>query len=63
MLLGSNPNGTMFMILFDTKHRLIDISGFAGGNPHCYLHCFGIFYVHVQISKYNLGCNNIFGLR
>ena len=35
--------------------------GFAKGNPDFCLHCFGIFYVHVQVSKYKnelifLGC-------
>ena len=42
------------MIFFDTKHRLTDISGFARGNPDLYLHCFGIFYVHVQVSEYKM---------
>ena len=43
-----------FMIVFDTKHRLIDISGFAGGNTDFLLHCFGICYVKVHISMYNM---------
>ena len=49
--LGLNKTETMFMIVFDSKH---DISGLAGGNPDSCLHCFGIFYVHVQVSKYKM---------
>ena len=33
----------IFMIFFDTKHHLTDISRFAEGNPDSYLHCFGYF--------------------
>ena len=47
IFLGRNKTKTMFMIIFDTKHGLTDISGFARGNPDFYLHCFGLFYVHV----------------
>ena len=50
---GSKQN-TMFMIFFDTKHRLTDISGFARGNPDFFLHYFGIFYVTVQVSMYKM---------
>ena len=45
-IFGSKETEAMFMIFFD---RLTDISGFARGNPDFYLHCFGIFYVHVQV--------------
>ena len=48
IFLGPKKTETMFMIFFDTKHRLTDISGFARGNPDFCLHCFGIFHVHVQ---------------
>ena len=51
IFLGPNKTDTMFMLFFDTKHCLTDISGFARGNPNFYLHCFGI-YVHLQVSKY-----------
>ena len=49
--LGPKKTETIFMIFFDTKHL---ISGFARGNPDFYLHCFEIFYVHVQVSKYKM---------
>ena len=52
--LGLNKTETMLMIFLDTKHRVTDISGLAGSNPDSYLHCFGIFYVHVQVSKYEM---------
>ena len=48
IFLGPKKYETMLMIFFDTKHRCIDISRFDGGNPDFYLHCLGIFYVHVQ---------------
>ena len=54
IFLGQNKTETMVMIFFDTKHRYTDISWFDGGNPDFYLHCFGIFYVHVQVSKYKM---------
>ena len=49
IFLGLKKTETMIMIFFDTKHCLTDISGFARGNPDFYLHCFGIFHVHVQV--------------
>ena len=49
---GPTKTETVFMIFFYTKHRYIDISGFDGGNPDFYLHCLGIFYVHVQVYIY-----------
>ena len=52
IFLGPKETETMFMIFFDTKHRLTDISGFARGNPDFYLHCFGMFHVHVQVNIY-----------
>ena len=54
IFLGPNKTKTIFMIFFDTKHRLTDIFGFAGGNPDFCLHCVEIFYVHVQVSKYGV---------
>ena len=45
---------TMFMIFFDTKHCLTDISGFARGNHDFYLHCFGIFHVHVRVYVHKM---------
>ena len=54
IFLGPSKTETMFMICFDTKHRYTDISWFDGGNPDFYLHCFGIFYVYVQISRYRM---------
>ena len=54
IFLGPNKIETMFMIFFIPKHRLSDISGFDRGNPDCCFHCFGIFYVHVQVSKYKM---------
>ena len=54
IFLGPNKTKTIFMIFFDTKHRVTDISGFARGNSDLYLHCFRIFYVHVQVSKYKM---------
>ena len=53
-ILGSTKNKTMFMVCFYTKHRYTDISGFVGGNPDFYLHCFKILYVHVQVSEYKM---------
>ena len=50
IFLGQNKTETMFMTFFYTKHT--DISWFDGGNPDFFLHCFGIFYVHVQVSRY-----------
>ena len=52
IFLGPKKTESMFMIFFDTKHRLSDISGFARGNPDFYLHFFGIFHVHVQVYIY-----------
>ena len=54
IFLGPKKTETMFMIFFYIKHRLTDISGFVGSNPDFYLHCFGVFYVHVQVSKYKM---------
>ena len=54
IFLGPDKNETMLMIFFDTKYRDTDISGFAGGNHDFYLHCFGIFHVHVQVSDYKM---------
>ena len=54
IFLGPKKTETMFMIFFDTKHRYIDISGSDGGNPDFYLHCLGIFYVHVQVYMYKM---------
>ena len=54
IFLSQKKTETMFMIFFDTKHRLTDISGLAKGNPDFYLHCFRIFYIHVQVSKYKM---------
>ena len=54
IFLEPNENKTMFMIFFDTKHFVIDFSGFTRGNPDFYLRCFGILYVHVQVSKYKM---------
>ena len=54
IFLGPNKNKNYFHDIFDTKHRVTDISGFAGRNSDLYLHCFRIFYVHVQVSKYKL---------
>ena len=54
IFLGPKKTETMFMIFFYIKHRLIDISGFVGSNPDLYLHCLGVFYVHVQVSKYKM---------
>ena len=54
IFLGPNETKTISMIFFDTKHRLTDISGFARGNPDFHLHCFRIFYVHAQVSKYKM---------
>ena len=54
IFLGPNKTETMLMIFFDTKHRYIDIFGFDGGNPDFYLHCLGIFYVHVQVYIYKM---------
>ena len=48
IFLGPNKTKTIFMIIFDTKHRLTDISGFTRDNLDFCLHCFRIFYV----SKY-----------
>ena len=53
-IFGSKKTETMFMIFFDTKHHYTDISRFARGNPDFHLHCFGIFYIHVQVSKYKM---------
>ena len=53
-ILGPNKTKTIFIIFFDIKHHVTDISGFARGNPDLYLHCFRIFYVHVQVSKYKM---------
>ena len=61
IFLGPNKTKTIFMIFFDTKHRVTDISGLTTGNPDLYLHCFRIFYVHVQVSKYKM--TDIFGLK
>ena len=44
----------MFMVVFDTKHRITDISGFTRDHSDSFLHCFGIFYVNAQVSKYKL---------
>ena len=52
IFLGPNKAKTIFMIYFDTKHRVTDISGFARGNSDLYLHCLRIFHVHVQVFKY-----------
>ena len=49
--MGQKKTPAMFMISFGTKHRLTNISGLARGNSDFYLHCFGIFYVHVRVSK------------
>ena len=46
IFLGPNKSEIMFMIFFDTKHLLTDISGFPRGNPHFCLHCFRISYVY-----------------
>ena len=54
IFLGPNKAKTIIMTFFDTKHCVTDISGFARGNSDLYLHCFRIFYVHVQVSKYEL---------
>ena len=54
IFLGPKKTETMFMIFFDTGHLLTDISGFARGNPDFYLHCFGIFHVHVQVYIYKM---------
>ena len=54
IFLGPNKTKTMFMIYFDSKYRVADISGFARGNPDFYLYCFGIFYVNAQVSKYKM---------
>ena len=43
IFLGPNKTKTIFMIFFDTKHRLTDISGFARGNSDSCLHCFRLF--------------------
>ena len=43
IFLGPNKTKTTFMIFFDTKHRVTDISGFARGSPDLYLHCFRFF--------------------
>ena len=50
IFLGPNKSKTIFVIFFDTKHNLTDISGFARGNPDFRLHCFRVFYVHVLSS-------------
>ena len=54
IFLGPKKTETVFMIFFDTKHHYIDISGFDGGIPDFYLHCLGIFYVHVQVYIYKM---------
>ena len=54
IFLGPNKTKTIFMIFFDIKHRVTDISGFARGNPDFCLHFFRISYVHVQVSKYRM---------
>ena len=54
IFLGPNKTKIIFMIFFDNKHCLADTSGFARGNPDFYLHCFRIFYVHVQVSEYKM---------
>ena len=54
ILFGPNKTRTMFVIFFDTKHRLTDICGFTRGKPDLYLHCFRIFHVHVQVFKYKM---------
>ena len=47
IFLGPNKTKTSFMIFFDTKDRLTDISGAI----LTFLHYFRIFHVHVQVSK------------
>ena len=54
IFLGPNKTKTIFMIFFDSKHRLTDISGFTRDNPDFCLHCFRIFYVPVQVSMYKI---------
>ena len=54
IFLGPNKTKTTFMIFFDTKHGLTYISGFARGNHDFHLHCLGIVYVNVQVSKYKM---------
>ena len=54
IFLGPNKTKTIFMIFFDSKRLLTNISGLARGKPDFYLHCFRIFYVHVQASRYKM---------
>ena len=54
IFLGPKKTETIFMIFLNIKHHLADISGLTRGNPKFYLHCFGIFYVHVQVPKYKM---------
>ena len=54
IFLGPKKTETMFMIFFYIKHRLTDTSGFVGSNPDFCLQCFGVFHVHVQVSKYKM---------
>ena len=45
----------MFMILFGIKYYSTDISGFLKkGNSDLNLHCFMIYHVHAQVSKYKM---------
>ena len=48
IFLVPNKTKTIFMIFLTPN---TDISGFARGNPDFCLHCFRIFYAHVQVSK------------
>ena len=54
IFLGQNKAEILFPICFDIKVRRTDISRFPRGNRDFCLHCFGISYVHVQVSKYEM---------
>ena len=55
IFLGLNKTETMFMIFFTPNIVILIFFGSVdGSNPDFYLHCFGIFYVHVQVSRYEI---------
>ena len=54
IFLGLNKIEVKFMICFDIKYSLTDISVFTRGNSDIYLHSFRIYDVYIQVSKYKM---------
>ena len=61
IFLGPNKTETMFMIFFDTKHRLTDISGFTRDNLDFFCIVSGYFMFMYRFLSIKLA--DIFGLQ